>query len=163
MHPGSPENRIRLSAMESAKAGLTPEQRSNLVELEQELTSLWSSLTDKNVENSIRYIYGRILDEQTGQVKNPILMNQLKLDLMTAYNRHHDHLNEILRGPLPEGLVTYFHIERINLPKVAENMRNDIVGLMTQDLNKEVETNKFRLSTWLEKVQKILFAIKKLL
>jgi hypothetical protein len=42
-------------------------------------------------------------------------------------------------------------------------MFNSIVEFMTQELITDISQNKFRLAVWVEKIQKVQLAIKKLL
>jgi hypothetical protein len=148
--------------LEQSRSKLTPEQKENLQLLSPAVDNLFKSLS-QNYEGSIKNIYGRILDEQKGPQPSPAQIDQNKSLLMGSYMPHRDRLIYLFRIDLPESLNTYLNDQGINLKLLADEMFNSIVEFMTQELITDISQNKFRLAVWVEKIQKVQLAIKKLL
>lgn len=155
--------RLAPTNTEKIKATLTETQRKNLILLNAVINGLDKSLTDSTNHENIKSIYGRILDEQSGERPSPLLIDQLKENLISSYMEHYEKFYNLTHSDLPESLYTYFQELGVNLKDLAREMLGAIGAFMAQKLTSDIYKNKFRLSVWIEKIQQVKFALNPLL
>jgi hypothetical protein len=165
MHPELGKG-FNTNSLENAKFELTETQRDNLVLLDQELTKLLESIYKKGGEGTINHFNAQILKQQERDTPNEALIDGYKAELMGAYMPHYERLIYFVRNDLPQALSNYLDIMGVNLKSFPGEMRDSILEFMRQDIieaKSQRQANAFFLPDWLETVQKVQLAVKKLL
>lgn len=109
------------------------------------LKDLESSLIN-NDEQSIKYIYGRILDEQQGTVPNKVLIDQLKYELMGAVMPFYNQLKEALNYEETSKILPQEILD------IAKKLLEDVNELVKNPLPNRPDQNPFRISVWRDRV-----------
>ncbi len=162
MHPhrSKPEQNYR--NFEIIEKGITEKDRAVLQNVLQDLKSLLTSLTTPG-EDTLKYLYGRLIDEQSSSVPNGVLIDQLKMQMLGAYLPYHNKLMYSLKADFSPQLLSMFQKRDIDLPHLASGLLDDIAEFMKQPLSSNVKRNSFRLSVWLEKIHRSVLVIERLL
>lgn len=134
----------------------------NLKRLDEVLNNFYEKISSSDNE-SLKTIYGRILDEQTGTARNKLLIDQLKSQLLRAYIEAGSEFKQFSESLEPGNLTKIFEQEGKNLKSFYEESLLQITALMSQELTFEVTVNRFRYSIFLEKINDLKHLTSKIL